>query len=74
MDDNGSQSGKNNAKELISQKTNSESPLNSKSERIPTGIAGLDDILGGGLPQGHLYLVEGDPGTGKNNAGAAVSS
>jgi circadian clock protein KaiC len=33
--------------------------------RIPTGIAGLDDVLGGGLPQGHLYLVEGDPGTGK---------
>jgi circadian clock protein KaiC len=35
------------------------------SRRIPTGIAGLDDVLGGGLPQGHLYLVEGDPGTGK---------
>jgi circadian clock protein KaiC len=33
--------------------------------RIETGIAGLDDILGGGLPQGHLYLIEGDPGTGK---------
>src|ERR1700733_12900672 len=33
--------------------------------RILTGIAGLDDVLGGGLPQGHLYLVEGDPGTGK---------
>jgi circadian clock protein KaiC len=34
-------------------------------DRICTGITGLDDILGGGLPQGHLYLVEGDPGTGK---------
>jgi len=34
-------------------------------DRIHTGIAGLDDILGGGLPKGHLYLVEGDPGTGK---------
>jgi circadian clock protein KaiC len=33
--------------------------------RIETGIAGLNDILGGGLPQGHLYLIEGDPGTGK---------
>src|SRR3984893_15647388 len=30
-----------------------------------TGIAGLDDILEGGLPAGHLYLIEGDPGTGK---------
>ena len=35
------------------------------SGRVQTGIAGLDDILSGGLPQGHLYLVEGDPGTGK---------
>lgn len=35
------------------------------SDRIKTGIVGLDDILGGGLPKGHLYLVEGDPGTGK---------
>jgi circadian clock protein KaiC len=33
--------------------------------RIQTGVAGLDDVLNGGLPQGHLYLVEGDPGTGK---------
>ncbi|WP_334268441.1 ATPase domain-containing protein [Edaphobacter sp. HDX4] len=33
--------------------------------RLHTGIAGLDDLLQGGLPQGHLYLVEGDPGTGK---------
>ena len=30
-----------------------------------TGIAGLDDILGGGLPSNHLYLVDGEPGTGK---------
>ena len=34
-------------------------------KRIATGIAGLDDILSGGLPAEHLYLVEGDPGTGK---------
>lgn len=33
--------------------------------RCPTGISGLDDILGGGLPQGHVYLLEGEPGTGK---------
>lgn len=29
------------------------------------GIAGLKDILGGGLARNHLYLIEGDPGTGK---------
>jgi circadian clock protein KaiC len=29
------------------------------------GVAGLDDILGGGLPTNHLYLLDGEPGTGK---------
>ena len=33
--------------------------------RISTGIPGLDDIFGGGIPAGHIYLVEGDPGAGK---------
>ncbi len=33
--------------------------------RISTGVSGLDDILNGGLPENHLYLIEGDPGTGK---------
>ncbi len=32
---------------------------------VKTGIAGLDSILGGGLPRGHVYLVEGVPGAGK---------
>ncbi len=32
---------------------------------VLTGIPGLDDILDGGLPAEHLYLVEGEPGTGK---------
>jgi len=34
-------------------------------EKIQTGIEGLDDILFGGLPSNHLYLITGDPGTGK---------
>jgi circadian clock protein KaiC len=33
--------------------------------RASTGIAGLDEILGGGLPTNHLYLIDGEPGTGK---------
>lgn len=33
--------------------------------RLQSGITGLDDILHGGFPSGHLYLIEGDPGTGK---------
>lgn len=28
------------------------------------GIAGLDDITAGGLSEGHLFLLEGTPGTG----------
>jgi len=36
-----------------------------KEDRLRTGVGGLDDILDGGLPKGHLYLLEGDPGTGK---------
>jgi circadian clock protein KaiC len=40
-------------------------PKPRSSERISTGIPGLDDVLHGGLPRGHLYLIEGDPGTGK---------
>ncbi len=34
-------------------------------ERLRTGIAGLDDVLDGGFPANRLYLIEGDPGTGK---------
>jgi circadian clock protein KaiC len=37
----------------------------SSPQRISTGIAGLDGILGGGLTRDRLYLVEGTPGTGK---------
>lgn len=33
--------------------------------RLATGSAGLDQILEGGFPANRLYLLEGDPGTGK---------
>jgi circadian clock protein KaiC len=33
--------------------------------RLATGCAGLDIVLNGGFPVNRLYLVEGDPGTGK---------
>lgn len=32
------------------------------------GISGLDDILAGGLERDRLYLLEGNPGTGKTTA------
>jgi len=34
-----------------------------------TGIEGLDRILKGGLPTNRLYLLEGNPGTGKTTLG-----
>ena len=39
------------------------------SLRLATGITGMDDILQGGLPAGHVYLIEGDPGSGKTTLG-----
>jgi len=48
-------------------------------QRASTGIEGLDDILGGGLPSDRVYLVQGNPGVGKTTmalqflmAGAAL--
>lgn len=35
------------------------------TELLPTHITGLDDILNGGLPRNRLYLIDGDPGSGK---------
>jgi circadian clock protein KaiC len=40
-------------------------PFKNQPKKQPTGIAGLDEILGGGLPSNRLYVVEGDPGSGK---------
>ena len=37
--------------------------------RLETGSGGLDSVLEGGLPANHLYLLEGDPGTGKTTLG-----
>ncbi|UUX95063.1 AAA family ATPase [Aquabacterium sp. J223] len=38
-------------------------------ELLSTGIAGLDDVLGGGLAPHRIYLVEGEPGAGKTTMG-----
>lgn len=43
--------------------------MNSTSAQLAsqaaTGVAGLDDILAGGLTRDRVFLVEGSPGTGK---------
>ena len=38
---------------------------NRNRDRASTGIAGLDNVLHGGLIRGRLYLVDGNPGAGK---------
>jgi len=37
--------------------------------KAPTGVAGLDEVLGGGLPVGRATLVSGGPGCGKTVLG-----
>jgi circadian clock protein KaiC len=34
-------------------------------ERIPSGVPGLDEVLGGGVPVYSFNLIAGDPGSGK---------
>jgi len=34
-------------------------------ERVKTGIPGMDEILGGGVPKRNVVLLSGGPGTGK---------
>jgi circadian clock protein KaiC len=43
-------------------------PPRGRHEQLPrasTGILGLDEVLGGGLPHNRMYMIEGDPGAGK---------
>jgi circadian clock protein KaiC len=36
-----------------------------QATKAATGVAGLDDVLAGGLTRGRVFLVEGSPGAGK---------
>jgi circadian clock protein KaiC len=40
--------------------------------RVPSGVKGLDDILGGGFFGGGLYIIEGPPGVGKTILGNQI--
>ena len=37
--------------------------------KVSTGIVGLDEMLGGGIPEGHVVAVVGTYGTGKSTFG-----
>src|SRR3990170_4402601 len=41
-------------------------------KKIPTFVEGLDEVLGGGLPAGHVVLVSGLPGTMKSTLTFAI--
>ncbi len=53
---------------MIKDDTASKKPADEPADdatNITTGVPGLDDILGGGLVEGGLYLIEGMAGAGK---------
>lgn len=39
--------------------------MNNNLDRVPSGISGLDELIGGGFPRGSLIVLAGNPGTGK---------
>ncbi len=40
-------------------------PTKVQIHRLPTGVPGLDDILGGGIPEFSISIIGGTPGCGK---------
>jgi len=40
--------------------------------KIETGIEGFDEVLGGGIPSGHVVLISGLPGTMKSSLAYAI--
>jgi circadian clock protein KaiC len=40
--------------------------------RVPSGVAGLDEILHGGFLEGGVYIVQGTPGAGKTILGNEI--
>lgn len=42
-------------------------------EKFDTGVAGLDDVLAGGLYRGSLYIIEGEPGAGKTTVANQIA-
>src|ERR1019366_8569583 len=40
-----------------------------KINKLPTGVPGLDEIVGGGLPEFSFNIIAGAPGSGKTTLG-----
>jgi KaiC/GvpD/RAD55 family RecA-like ATPase len=50
---------------MVNQSANNGVENLSNSERVVTGIPGLEEMLNGGFPKGRVVLLVGGPGTGK---------
>lgn len=49
-------------------------PVPASTERVSTGVAGLDTVLGGGYFRGTATLITGEPGTSKSSLAAAFAA
>ena len=46
--------------------------MSDAAQLMPTGIAGLDQLLDGGIVRGNSLLIEGPPGSGKSTLGVRI--
>src|SRR5580658_6754777 len=46
-------------------KTTARKPAKVHIHKLPTGVRGLDEILGGGIPEFSFNVIDGTPGCGK---------
>src|SRR5580704_5353688 len=56
---------KNDAGKRKPAKTSIHPPAKVTIRKLPTGVRGLDDILGGGIPEFSFNIIAGTPGCGK---------
>jgi circadian clock protein KaiC len=55
----------NDAAKLSPAEKNREQPAKVTIRKLPTGVRGLDEILGGGIPEFSFNIIAGTPGCGK---------
>jgi circadian clock protein KaiC len=56
---------RNKTEKIMSSKEAARKPAKVTIRKLPTGIRGLDDILGGGIPEFSFNIIGGAPGCGK---------